>query len=226
MDSDNHVLIEQWGCYHFRLITAMYSIQTSASSTLPLRVYSAVIQPKVTESSTKERSASYASIVLDENGNTRSYNSLGGEVIADQTVLKLQNDRLVPFLASDLHSWLRSLNKTIDQRKPSILILHAEHHHVAVGLIPHPAGVEIRIQRNDMIEDETLRIFSQSVGITMAERDVLRLVNSGMKPVTIAKVRCRSEATVRSHIKSLLHKTGCTSIQELVSLVSALPSLA
>ena len=204
----------------------MYPAQISVSNVLPLRVFSADIQPKLIESPAWERRLSHASIVLDENGNTRSYNALGGEMIAEQTVLKSQNGRLVPFLASDLHLWLRSLNKTIDQRKPCFLILHAEHHHVAVGLVPHPSGVEIRVQRNDTIEDETLRIFSQSVGITLAEQDVLRLVNSGMKPTVIAKVRCRSEATVRSHIKSLLHKTGCTSIQELVSLVSALPALA
>lgn len=204
----------------------MYSTQNPVSNILPLRVFSADIKPKLVEGHTWERRQSYASIVLDENGTTRSCNLLAEELIAEQSVLKMQNGRLVPFLTADLHIWLRALNKTIEQRKPSVLILHAEHHHVAVGLIPHPAGVEVRIQRSDTIEDETLRIFSQSIGITLAERDVLRLVSSGMKPAVIAKVRCRSEATVRSHIKSLLHKTGCTSIQELVSLVSALPSLA
>lgn len=208
----------------------MFTAQYSSENVHQLHPVSAVVEVQVdaqlVDSTSWERKQSYASISLDANGNTRTYNALASDLLAEQTVMKVQNGRLVPFLAADLPLWIRCLNKILDDRQASILILQAEHHRVAVALVPNNQGVEVRIQRNDTVEDETLRIFAHSAGITAAERDVLRLVTSGLKPAIIAKVRCRSEATVRSHIKSLLYKTGCTSIQELVSLVAALPPMA
>ena len=201
---------------------------TGSSSIIPtvLHIVNADVQAKLADTHAWERRLPYASIELDASGNVRQFNPLANDMFGEQSPFKLQNGRLIPFLPDDLPIWLHRLNKILDDRQAGFVILNGSYSRVAVALLPSSQGVEVRVRRNDTAEDETLRLFAQSAEITLAERDVLRLIISGLKPAVIAKVRCRSEATVRSHIKSLLHKTGCTSIQELVSLVAGLPSMA
>lgn len=60
--------------------------------------------------------------------------------------------------------------------------------------------------------------------LTNREAEVARLLAQGTSPIEVSDTLQLSVSTVRSHIKSLLHKTEVKSLQKLVSLLRSLDS--
>lgn len=62
-------------------------------------------------------------------------------------------------------------------------------------------------------------------GLTAAEQAVLEEITAGCSPRDIAKRRCVSVATVRTHIKSLRGKTGTDNLYALLREMAQLPPI-
>lgn len=58
--------------------------------------------------------------------------------------------------------------------------------------------------------------------LTAAERDLVRLLLQDNKVTEIARIRCVEVVTVKTQIKSLLHKFGCSRTKEIVSMIREL----
>ena len=73
-----------------------------------------------------------------------------------------------------------------------------------------------RLQRSE----RSLLFFIHNVSqLTAAERDLVKLLLEGMKVKEIAQVRCVEMITVKTQIKSLLRKFGCSRTKEIVSMI-------
>ena len=58
--------------------------------------------------------------------------------------------------------------------------------------------------------------------LTTAERELVRLLLEGKKIREIAAARCVEVVTVKTQIKSLLRKFGCTRTREIIDLIQEL----
>lgn len=73
-----------------------------------------------------------------------------------------------------------------------------------------------RLQRSE----RSLLFFIHNVSqLTAAERELVKLLLEGMKVKEIAQVRCVEIITVKTQIKSLLRKFGCSRTKEIVSMI-------
>ena len=76
-----------------------------------------------------------------------------------------------------------------------------------------------RLQRSE----RSLLFFIHNVSqLTAAERELVKLLLEGMKVKEIAQVRCVEMITVKTQIKSLLRKFGCSRTKEIVSMIQDL----
>lgn len=90
--------------------------------------------------------------------------------------------------------------------------------------------MESRIQKTLMKEYSRLRRSEQSLlffitnvaQLTPAERELVHLLLEGYKVAEIAGIRCVEAVTIKTQIKSLLKKFGCTRTKEIVTLIREL----
>ena len=90
--------------------------------------------------------------------------------------------------------------------------------------------MEARIQETIMREysrlqrsERSLLFFINNVSqLTAAERELLRLLLGGKKAKDIAGIRCVEMNTVKTQIKGLLRKFGCSRTKEIVSMIQEL----
>ncbi len=90
--------------------------------------------------------------------------------------------------------------------------------------------MEARIQETIMREysrlqrsERSLLFFINTVSqLTAAERELLRLLLDGKKVKDIAGIRCVEMNTVKTQIKGLLRKFGCSRTKEIVSMIQEL----
>ena len=68
--------------------------------------------------------------------------------------------------------------------------------------------------------ERSLIFFISNVArLTPAERELVRLLLKGLKVQEIAKERCVEVVTVKTQIKGLLGKFGCTRTREIVAML-------
>ncbi len=71
--------------------------------------------------------------------------------------------------------------------------------------------------------ERSLLFFISTVSqLTAAERELVRLLLEDRKVKEIAAIRCVEVVTVKTQIKSLLHKFGCTRTKEIVNTIREL----
>lgn len=101
--------------------------------------------------------------------------------------------------------------------------------HIRAAYGGHPI-MEARIQETVMNEykrlqrsEQSLLFFINNVSqLTAAERELVRLLLEDKKVKEIAQIRCVEVITVKTQIKSLLRKFGCSRSKEIVNLIRAL----
>ena len=77
-------------------------------------------------------------------------------------------------------------------------------------------------KRLQMSERSLLFFISNVSGLTKAERELVKLLLDDKKIKEIAQIRCVEQITVKTQIKSLLRKFGCTRTKEIVSIIKDL----
>ena len=71
--------------------------------------------------------------------------------------------------------------------------------------------------------EKSLLFFINNVSqLTPAERSLVRYLLDGMKVKDIANARCVEVVTVKTQIKGLLRKFGCTRTKEIVEMIREL----
>jgi DNA-binding CsgD family transcriptional regulator len=169
----------------------------------------------------------YALIQTDRFGHVLSQNWTAQDMLRQETVFRVEHSVLMPLERKDDDRWFSLLLETSRSMAPRVILLTGDSRKTPVAVTPnHDRTLEIRIQIGIAVSERTLSVAFSSLGLTESERDVLRCLLNGLKPKTIASQKFRSESTVRSHIKSLLAKCGCNSLQEVIVLFGRLPEMA
>lgn len=74
----------------------------------------------------------------------------------------------------------------------------------------------VRLQKSE----RSLLFFINNLStLTTAERDMIKLLLQGYKVNEIANIRCVEVSTIKTQIKSLLRKFGCSRTKEIVGLI-------
>lgn len=102
-------------------------------------------------------------------------------------------------------------------------------HHIRCAYEGHPI-MESRVHETVMQEYARLRKSEQSLlffinnlsQLTSTEKQMIKLLLQGCKTADIAKIRCVEHSTVKTQIKGLLRKFGCTRSKEIVQMIQDL----
>lgn len=99
-------------------------------------------------------------------------------------------------------------------------------HHIRCAYEGHPV-MESKVHETVMQEYARLRKSEQSLlffitnlsQLTGAERQMIKLFLQGYKTTEIAKIRCVEYSTVKTQVKGLLRKFGCSRTTEIVEMI-------
>jgi DNA-binding CsgD family transcriptional regulator len=169
----------------------------------------------------------YALIQTDRFGHVMSQNWMAQTLLQDASVFKIEHSVLLPVNRKDDDRWFNLLLEACRLMAPKLILLADGCQRTPVAVTPNAdRSLEVRIQTGSSVSERTLGVAFASLGLTESERDVLRCLLRGQKPKMIASQKFRSESTVRSHIKSLLAKCGCNSLQEVIVLFGRMPEVS
>jgi DNA-binding CsgD family transcriptional regulator len=206
--------------------TASAPLVHSAGDIASLRNQLAYVEPFPSDFLDTPASAEQAVWLLDPFGRVLRLNPLASEALEHSQAFRIEDQLLKPFRPAQDTYWFDQISQVRRSGKPSMALLSASSGRVAIGLNPRSQGhLAVFFEVNLQVSDELLELFARSANLTPTEIDVVRLMLMGMRPKAIAQARSRSEATVRSHIKNLLSKSGCVSVQELLVMLTRLPKI-
>ena len=102
-------------------------------------------------------------------------------------------------------------------------------YHIRCALEGHPV-MQGQIQQTVMQEyarlqksEQSLLFFINNISrLTASEREIIRLLLEGRKVHEIAGIRCVENSTIKTQIKSLLGKFGCSRTKEIVQVIREL----
>jgi DNA-binding CsgD family transcriptional regulator len=125
----------------------------------------------------------------------------------------------------DLIAWLRNLGPRYGFAL-SLLVPHAGEGALTLVLVaPTPeegaCGDDVRRQAHLLVQEATrLSAGTREPGFTFtrAELDVLRWIRAGRSNRDIARILCKSEFTVKTHIQNMLQKSGLDNRVQLARL--------
>ncbi len=97
---------------------------------------------------------------------------------------------------------------------------------VPMGDMVQPDDALLVFAKNALCDRSALALFARACELTAAESSVLAAVCTGLKPNEVARQHGVQVTTIRSQIQSIRQKTRCSSLRELLQIVSRLPPVA
>ncbi len=150
---------------------------------------------------------------------------------AAEAVRELDPDRMILYLTA--HDTDRMILTAMGTGAVDYIVKGADDQTVLAHIRAAAAGrpmLDAKIQATVMREYSRLRRSEQSLlffinnvsQLTATERELVRLLLQDKKVRDIAAARCVEVVTVKTPIKGLLHKFGCTRTKEVVELIRQL----
>ncbi|HJA25913.1 MAG TPA: response regulator transcription factor [Candidatus Fournierella merdigallinarum] len=150
---------------------------------------------------------------------------------AAEAVRELDPDRMILYLTA--HDTDRMILTAMGTGAVDYIVKGADDQTVLAHIRAAAAGrpmLDAKIQATVMREYSRLRRSEQSLlffinnvsQLTATERELVRLLLQDKKVRDIAAARCVEVVTVKTQIKGLLHKFGCTRTKEIVELIRQL----
>ncbi len=167
----------------------------------------------------------YSEFELKIDNSIENCNKLATELLLNKSLFEVIDNRLMPIVTAEKTPWLKATANVWLRQTPTILCINGIGIKIPVLVQPKLGRMNIRLQTADMIAADTFAVACNSLRITAAEQTILQLLLRGSPPKAIVKLTNRTESTVRSHIKSLLSKTGSTCMQEVIILFLRMPTL-
>ncbi len=123
--------------------------------------------------------------------------------------------------------WLHALQQVAQERAPKLFSTVPPRPRVLAAIVPTAQHdiVEVRTQRSRVCSTQCINEYARIVGWTRRETEVADLLCAGLVPKQIAGRFSTEVSTVRSQIKSLLIKSGASSIGNLVLTLGRLPAI-
>lgn len=121
--------------------------------------------------------------------------------------------KMLSFRTDDLLSEGRSCDLSIVPLPATLSSHHAGH------------AVLIALPRRQIAETLSVDAYARELGLTRREQEVLAGLCEGLRVKEIATRLEIGEETVRSHVKRLKAKTGCSGVVDIVNQLSRLPPM-
>jgi DNA-binding CsgD family transcriptional regulator len=170
-------------------------------------------------------SVEYPEFIVSRNGVLKGFNKHAEDLLQNGEILIIsENYRLNPIQSANQILWKRCfdlIQKGID--KVSLALRNQNKVYACQISTRADCLLSIHFETQVCFNAEALKSFSVVYSLTPAEAEILGLLCSGLRPIGISKRLTRSDATVRSHIRSLLNKTELHSMQELMITLARMP---
>lgn len=174
----------------------------------------------------------YGVILLTSQGDLVVANDMARWHLAQASVFLLRNGRPVPAEPRDERRWRAMLMLTTKDGRsldffgiaPSILTVAVSPvgYRARAGMV---ANVLVTFGKQSVCQQISLTAFAQSRGLTSTEARVLESLAQGYTPQETAKEHGVAISTIRTHVRQVLSKTGCTCLRDLLCQVSRLPPI-
>jgi DNA-binding CsgD family transcriptional regulator len=171
----------------------------------------------------------YGVLMLDGQGHIQHANHLARHELANARLVMARGNVLLGTTAEHSTQIQQGLDHASrGQRK--LVLLEQNTQELSLAFIPlnHPLESEsptvlVLMQRQSTCENLAVRMFARSKSLSPSEESVMIGLCRGLGVPEIAKEHGVAESTVRSQVKSLREKTGCSSIRRLMQRVNSLP---
>lgn len=171
----------------------------------------------------------YGLLVVDVQGRLRHINHLARHELASGRTL-LTHDGVLMGATVDITAQIQAAMEQAQRGQRRLLLFSRGDRELSMAFVPlsHPLetdnpNVLILLSRQNTCDNLAVRMFARTQSLSPTEESVLISLCSGMEIPQIARQNRVAESTVRSQIKALREKTGCTSIRQLLLRVNALP---
>ena len=181
----------------------------------------------------------YGLVLMAADGHVVHANHAARVELAGAKSLQLVGRRLIGRSTSDQRALDEALAGARDGGKRRMLAFApanalTEGKSCDLSIVPLPAplsanhsghAVLIALPRSRIAETLSVDAYARELGLTRREQEVLAGLCEGLRVKEIAVRLEIGEETVRSHVKRLKAKTGCTGIVDIVNQLSRLPPM-
>ncbi len=181
----------------------------------------------------------YGLLLIAADGHVVHANHAARTELAETKSLQLVGRRLVGRSSADQHLLDDALAAARDGGRRKMLSFKtddvlAEGRACDLSIVPLPAALSahhaghavlIALPRRQIAETLSVDAYARELGLTRREQEVLSSLCEGLRVKEIAVRLEIGEETVRSHVKRLKAKTGCTGIVDIVNQLSRLPPM-
>jgi DNA-binding NarL/FixJ family response regulator len=171
----------------------------------------------------------YGLLVIDAQGHIRHANHLARHEMSSGRVI-ITHARSLLGRSADLTAQIQSALEHALRGQRRLLQLKQDANELSLAFVPlsHPLEFDaptvlVLLSRKNACDNLALRMFARSQSLSPSEESVLLALCRGASIPEIAADHKVAESTVRSQIKALREKTGCSSIRALMQKVHSLP---
>jgi len=171
----------------------------------------------------------YGVLVIDGQGHLRHANHLARHEMASGRVIMCHGNVLLGSTTEFTEQIQTAMEQALrGQRR--LLLLNLGDKELSMAFIPlsHPLepdvpSVLVLLSRQSACENLAVRMYARAQNLSPSEESVMMGLCRGLSIPDIAKDHGVAQSTVRSQIKALREKTGCSSIRKLLQRVNSLP---
>lgn len=171
----------------------------------------------------------YGVLVIDGQGRLRHANHLARHEMASGRLIMSHGNLLLGTTTEYTEMIQTAIEQALrGQRK--LLLLEKDDKELSMAFIPlsHPLesdapSVLVLLPRQSACENLAVRMYARAQHLSPSEESVMMGLCRGLSIPDIAQNHGVAQSTVRSQIKALREKTGCSSIRKLLQRVNSLP---
>ncbi len=171
----------------------------------------------------------YGVLVIDGHGRLRHANHLARHEMASGRLIVCHGNVLLGTTTEYTEMIQTAMEQALrGQRK--LLLLEKGDKELSMAFIPlsHPLesdapSVLVLLSRQSACENLAVRMYARAQHLSPSEESVMMGLCRGLSIPDIAQNHGVAQSTVRSQIKALREKTGCSSIRKLLQRVNSLP---
>lgn len=171
----------------------------------------------------------YGLLVIDAQGRIRHANHLARHELSTGRLI-MSHTRALLGRTTDLSAQIQTALEQALRGQRRLVLLKQGEQELSLAFVPlsHPLEFDaptvlVLLSRQNACENLALRMYARSQNLSPSEEAVLLALCRGLSIPDIAKEHRVAESTVRSQIKALREKTGCSSIRSMMQRVHSLP---
>lgn len=171
----------------------------------------------------------YGLLVIDTHGHIRHANHLARHELSTGRLI-MSHARALLGRTTELSAQIQTALEQALRGQRRLVLLKQSGQELSLAFVPlsHPLEFDsptvlVLLSRQNACENLALRMYARSQNLSPSEEAVLLALCRGLSIPDIAQEHRVAESTVRSQIKALREKTGCSSIRSMMQRVHSLP---